>query len=37
VLIVDEAHHLRNEVLEDLRLLTNYQRQIPKTGCVCSW
>ena len=37
VLIVDEAHHLRNEVLEDLRLLTNYQRQIPRTGCVCSW
>ncbi|MCP3882973.1 MAG: AAA family ATPase [Sulfitobacter sp.] len=25
VLIVDEAHHLRNEVLEDLRLLTNYE------------
>jgi type II secretory pathway predicted ATPase ExeA len=24
VLIVDEAHHLRSEVLEDLRLLTNY-------------
>ena len=24
VLIVDEAHHLRNDVLEDLRLLTNY-------------
>ena len=24
VLIIDEAHHLRNEVLEDLRLLTNY-------------
>jgi len=23
LLIVDEAHHLRNEVLEDLRLLTN--------------
>jgi type II secretory pathway predicted ATPase ExeA len=26
VLIVDEAHHLRNEVLEDLRLLTNYPK-----------
>ncbi|MBM4397247.1 MAG: ATP-binding protein, partial [Deltaproteobacteria bacterium] len=24
VLIVDEAQHLRSEVLEDLRLLTNY-------------
>lgn len=24
VLIVDEAHHLRSDVLEDLRLLTNY-------------
>jgi type II secretory pathway predicted ATPase ExeA len=24
VLIVDEAHHLRTELLEDLRLLTNY-------------
>ena len=25
ILIVDEAHHLRNDVLEELRLLTNYQ------------
>ncbi len=24
ILVIDEAHHLRNEVLEDLRLLTNY-------------
>lgn len=24
ILIIDEAHHLRSEVLEDLRLLTNY-------------
>lgn len=24
VLIIDEAHHLRNEVIEDLRLLTNF-------------
>jgi len=24
VLIIDDAHHLCNEVLEDLRLLTNY-------------
>jgi general secretion pathway protein A len=27
VLIVDEAHHLRNDVLEDLRLLTNYRHE----------
>ena len=25
VLVVDEAHHLRTDVLEDLRLLTNYE------------
>ena len=25
LVIIDEAHHLRNEVLEDLRLLTNYE------------
>lgn len=25
VLVVDEAHHLRNDVLEELRLLTNYE------------
>lgn len=25
VLVVDEAHHLRSDVLEDLRLLTNYE------------
>ncbi|MCK7498285.1 MAG: ATP-binding protein [Comamonadaceae bacterium] len=24
MLIIDEAHHLRKEVLEDLRLLSNY-------------
>jgi type II secretory pathway predicted ATPase ExeA len=24
ILVVDEAHHLRSEILEDLRLLTNY-------------
>ncbi len=23
--VIDEAHHLRNDMLEDLRLLTNYQ------------
>jgi len=25
MLIIDEAHHLRNDVLKDLRLLTNYE------------
>ena len=25
IVVIDEAQHLRNEVLEDLRLLTNYQ------------
>jgi type II secretory pathway predicted ATPase ExeA len=25
VLLIDEAHHLRNDVLEDLRLLTNFE------------
>jgi len=25
LVIIDEAHHLRNDVLEDLRLLTNYE------------
>lgn len=25
ILIIDEAHHLRNDVLEDLRLMTNYE------------
>jgi type II secretory pathway predicted ATPase ExeA len=24
LLIIDEAHHLRTDLLEDLRLLTNY-------------
>ena len=37
VLIIDEAHHLRNEVLEDLRLLTNYARQTRRTASVCCW
>ena len=37
VLIVDEAHHLRNDVLEDLRLLTNYERQTPRTGGAGYW
>jgi len=34
VLIVDEAHHLRNEVLEDLRLLTNYQMDAENRLCL---
>jgi type II secretory pathway predicted ATPase ExeA len=34
VLIVDEAHHLRNEVIEDLRLLTNYQMDSDNRLCL---
>jgi general secretion pathway protein A len=34
VLIVDEAHHLRSEVLEDLRLLTNYQMDSENRLCL---
>jgi type II secretory pathway predicted ATPase ExeA len=34
VLIVDEAHHLRNEVLEDLRLLTNYAMDAERRLCL---
>jgi general secretion pathway protein A len=34
VLIVDEAHHLRPEVLEDLRLLTNYQMDAENRLCL---
>ena len=34
ILIVDEAHHLRNEVLEDLRLLTNYQMDSDNRLCL---
>ena len=33
-MIVDEAHHLRNEVLEDLRLLTNYQMDSENRLCL---
>jgi hypothetical protein len=33
-LIVDEAHHLRNDVLEDLRLLTNYQMDSENRLCL---
>lgn len=34
VIIVDEAHHLRNEVLEDLRLLTNYAMDAERRLCL---
>jgi len=34
VLIVDEAHHLRSEVLEDLRLLTNYAMDSKNRLCL---
>ena len=34
ILILDEAHHLRNEVLEDLRLLTNYEMDSQNRLCV---
>jgi len=34
VVIVDEAHHLRNDVLEDLRLLTNYEMDSQNRLCL---
>jgi type II secretory pathway predicted ATPase ExeA len=34
VLIVDEAHHLRSDVLEDLRLLTNYAMDAENRLCM---
>ena len=34
VLIFDEAHHLRNEILEELRLLTNYRMDAEKRLCM---
>ncbi len=34
VLIVDEAHRLRNDVLEDLRLLTNYEMDSDNRLCL---
>jgi type II secretory pathway predicted ATPase ExeA len=34
VLLVDEAHHLRPDVLEDLRLLTNYQMDAENRLCL---
>ena len=34
MLIVDEAHHLRNDVLEDLRLLTNFAMDSASRLCL---
>ncbi|MCH9675167.1 MAG: AAA family ATPase [Gammaproteobacteria bacterium] len=34
VVIIDEAHHLRNDVLEDLRLLTNYEMDSENRLCL---
>lgn len=34
VLIIDEAHHLRNDTLEDLRLLTNFNFESERRLCL---
>ncbi len=34
VLVIDEAHHLRNDVLEDLRLLTNFEMDAEQRLCL---
>jgi type II secretory pathway predicted ATPase ExeA len=34
ILVVDEAHHLRSDVLEDLRLLTNYAMDSESRLCL---
>ena len=34
MLIVDEAQHLRNDVLEDLRLLTNFEMDAERRLCL---
>ncbi len=34
VLVIDEAHHLRNDVLEDLRLLTNFDMDSEHRLCL---
>ena len=36
VLVIDEAQHLRNDVLEDLRLLTNFAMDSENRLCVVS-
>ncbi len=37
VLVIDEAHHLRPDVLEDLRLLTNYKMDAENRLCLLLW
>jgi type II secretory pathway predicted ATPase ExeA len=34
ILVIDEAHHLRPELLEDLRLLTNYKMDAENRLCL---
>jgi len=34
LVIIDESHHLRNDVLEDLRLLTNYEMDSDNRLCL---
>jgi len=34
ILVIDEAHHLRNDVLEDLRLLTSYAMDAERRLCL---
>jgi type II secretory pathway predicted ATPase ExeA len=34
ILLIDESHHLRNDVLEDLRLLTNYEMDSQNRLCM---
>jgi general secretion pathway protein A len=34
ILVVDQAHHLRPDVLEDLRLLTNYKMDAENRPCL---
>jgi general secretion pathway protein A len=34
ILIIDDAHHLRSDILEDLRLLTNYQMDSDNRLCL---
>ena len=34
VIVIDEAHHLRNDVLEDLRLLTNFSMDAESRLCL---
>lgn len=34
LLVIDEAHHLRSDILEDLRLLTNYQMDSENRLCI---